>query len=260
MQNAPSHHFERCGGATQWGVRTVLGIPVPSPNVGRIVVVLYSCIDRERDQEMVSRMCTEFSKLMPSPKWKLVVDLGEQEDVIKNLQVDGVVQASNNAGPVDAKADGEKKPTAKKDKRVDEVVSLLGEHMPSDPSSNIASLIPGFMSLRLMLLKHTWTEEESQLIETMLGSYASYFSTGRSRKDIAVLLARDCMFLQSQQNSNVPKKVLASSSFGSQSFFNAGNSNSSGNIHGMIPQIPNSSGNVPSIPTPIRDNISIVSN
>jgi hypothetical protein len=38
VQNAPVEHFERCGGAIQCGVKTVVGIPVPSPNVGRIVV------------------------------------------------------------------------------------------------------------------------------------------------------------------------------------------------------------------------------
>ena len=40
VHNAPLHHFERVGGSVQWGIRTVVGIPVPSPNVGRIVVVL----------------------------------------------------------------------------------------------------------------------------------------------------------------------------------------------------------------------------
>ena len=40
VQNAPVEHFERCGGAIQCGVRTVVGIPVPSPSVGRIVVSL----------------------------------------------------------------------------------------------------------------------------------------------------------------------------------------------------------------------------
>ncbi|KAK1735930.1 hypothetical protein QTG54_013377 [Skeletonema marinoi] len=32
VHNAPLHHFERVGGSQQWGIRTVVGIPVPSPN------------------------------------------------------------------------------------------------------------------------------------------------------------------------------------------------------------------------------------
>jgi hypothetical protein len=63
VHNAPHEHFERCGGAIQWGIRTVVGIPVPSPNVGRIVVVLYSSHDRNKDQELVARLYDEFKKV-----------------------------------------------------------------------------------------------------------------------------------------------------------------------------------------------------
>lgn len=63
VQNAPDHHFERCGGAVQWGIKTVVGIPIASPNVGRIVVTLYSRHDREKDQELVSRLTAEFTKV-----------------------------------------------------------------------------------------------------------------------------------------------------------------------------------------------------
>lgn len=56
VHNAPLHHFERVGGAQQWGIRTVVGIPIPSPNVGRIVVVLYSRHDRSKDHDLVIRV------------------------------------------------------------------------------------------------------------------------------------------------------------------------------------------------------------
>lgn len=63
VQNAPHRHFERYGGAIQWGIKTVVGIPVPSPTVGRIVVVLYSRFDRRKDQDMVGRLYEEFKKV-----------------------------------------------------------------------------------------------------------------------------------------------------------------------------------------------------
>ena len=63
VHNAPHHHFERCGGAKQWGVKTVVGIPVPSPNVGRIVVVMYSCHDRPKDQNLVGKICEEMTRV-----------------------------------------------------------------------------------------------------------------------------------------------------------------------------------------------------
>ena len=63
VHNAPHNHFERCGGALQWGIKTVLGIPISSPNVGRIVVTLYSCNDRPKDQELVARLMDEFTRV-----------------------------------------------------------------------------------------------------------------------------------------------------------------------------------------------------
>jgi hypothetical protein len=63
VHNAPHSHFERCGGARQWGIKTVLGIPIASPNVGRIVVTLYSCHDRPKDEDLVSRLSEEFTRV-----------------------------------------------------------------------------------------------------------------------------------------------------------------------------------------------------
>lgn len=63
IQNAPRQHFERCGGAVQWGIQTVVGIPVPSPNVGRIVVLFYSRQDRVRDVDVVTRLSAELTKV-----------------------------------------------------------------------------------------------------------------------------------------------------------------------------------------------------
>ena len=63
VHNAPHTHFERCGGALQWGINTVVGIPIASPNVGRIVVVLYSSVDRVKDEDTVIRLSEEFTRV-----------------------------------------------------------------------------------------------------------------------------------------------------------------------------------------------------
>jgi hypothetical protein len=63
VNNAPTRHFERCGGAEQWGIKTVVGIPIASPNVGRIVVVLYSFFDRAKDDDLVTRLSEEFTRV-----------------------------------------------------------------------------------------------------------------------------------------------------------------------------------------------------
>jgi len=72
IQKAPSTLFERCGGALQWQIQTVLGIPIPSPNVGRVVVVLYSRHDRPRDQDVVNRVADEISKVRKLSRYFVV--------------------------------------------------------------------------------------------------------------------------------------------------------------------------------------------
>mmetsp|Transcript_25197 Transcript_25197/g.51371 ORF Transcript_25197/g.51371 Transcript_25197/m.51371 type:complete len:470 (-) Transcript_25197:237-1646(-) len=209
VQNAPHHLFERLGGALQWGIRTIVGIPVPSPNVGRIVVTLYSRHDRSKDQDLVGRLCDEFTKHMPSPKWKLVVDISFP--ATPNVQAE---QVSSNLSTEDSPTSQSDVPSQKeegRDTRIEEIVSLLGEHMPSDPRSSLASYLPGFMSLRLMLLRASRNHEEEELVRTMLGSYSSFTASGRSKGDIAIMMARDFMYLtqaQQQNNLSIPSKSL----------------------------------------------------
>lgn len=133
------------------------------------------------------------SQLMPSPKWKLVVDIGETEPAST------IPSTSVSPSSTVAVSDKESVDSCK-DARINEVVSLLGQHMPSEPASPLSSYLPGFMSLRLLLLRPSRTIEEEELVRTMLGSYSSYSTGGRSKSDIAVMLARDYMFLAQQQN------------------------------------------------------------
>jgi hypothetical protein len=57
------NRFERCGGALQWGIKTAVAIPIASPNVGRIVVALYSCLDRPKDENIVAKLSEEFTRV-----------------------------------------------------------------------------------------------------------------------------------------------------------------------------------------------------
>eukprot|EP00536_Pseudo-nitzschia_multiseries_P003447 jgi/Psemu1/174565/gw1.53.155.1 len=197
VQNAPHHHFERCGGALQWGIKTVLGIPIASPNVGRIVVTLYSLHDRPKDQDLVGRLSEEFTRLLPSPKWKLVVDIGEPPPQSQQV-VSANTSTSTDVNGIDKGVDAVKEETGR-DHRIDDVVSLLGELMPSDPQSPLAPYLSGFMSLRLLLLRSSRSPEEEDRARTMLDSYTSYSQGGRSKADIGIMLARDYMFLSQNQ-------------------------------------------------------------
>ena len=155
---------------------------------------------------------------MPSPKWKLVVDIGEPEPVTPNMQSHSTVQqsAANAAGNThcfdhDSRPNGNDNSESREERYnecvVEQVISLLGEYMPSDSSSPLASLLPGFMSLRLMLLRPSKTSEEQDIMRTMLGSYASYTAGGRAKGDIAIMLARDFMYLMQHHTSIQPPRT-----------------------------------------------------
>lgn len=144
-----------------------------------------------------------FLQLLPSPKWKLVVDIGEPEEspavsAAASTTAPDTITAGISEGN-ESFATSTNTQINGKDPRMEDVVSLLGEYMPSDPSSTMAPYLSGFMSLRLLFLRPSRTPEEAELARTMLDSYSSYSAGGRSRSDIAVMLARDFMFLSQQQ-------------------------------------------------------------
>mmetsp|Transcript_10465 Transcript_10465/g.23399 ORF Transcript_10465/g.23399 Transcript_10465/m.23399 type:complete len:750 (+) Transcript_10465:101-2350(+) len=303
VHNAPHNHFERCGGALQWGIKTVVGIPIASPNVGRIVVTLYSCFDRAKDEELVTRLSEEFTRLMPSPKWKLVVDIGDVEETttmpIATCAAPAHEEAKHNEGmenePLPATAGSESDshidasmtvgsvgndvaaaaaavaaaaagpgsvagsmhPRNDRDPRIDDVISLLAEFMPSDAQSNWGPYLPGFMSLRLLLLRQTRSHEEEEIVRTMLDSYSSYTSGGRQRADIAVMLARDFIFINQQQQQQPPFLSLDGGMMAASS-----QSNSNLSLFGL-PSTNSSLQNSPALaPIPVpgsNDSMSVVS-
>ena len=126
-----------------------------------------------------------FFQLMPTPKWKLVVDVGAKPPKPDNASV--------------------------ADRRVADLLKLLAEHIPTHRNSPYSPYLPGFTSLRLLLLKQTTTSEETDLLTTVLQSYSSYLSSGRSSSETAWMIARDFMLLSrtstarpQQQQGGIP--------------------------------------------------------
>ena len=122
-------------------------------------------------------------KFVPSPKWKLVVDIGTP-----SLKANGSALTSPQN-------------RNQEDPRAHEVLSLVGEYMPLNSCSPLAAYLPGFTALRLMLMKTNRTPRESEVLGTILGSYSSYVASGRPGSEIAWLLARDCMHLTQQSHA-----------------------------------------------------------
>jgi hypothetical protein len=214
-------------------------------------------------------------QLMPSPKWKLVVDIGNYEESapvavssttlnesildhtadVKETQVENFVDTTPASVSIPvATGDG-------RDPRINEVVTLLGKFMPSDSHSSHAPYVSGFMSLRLLLLRPSRSTEEEELVSTMLDSFSSYHCGGRDSSDIAGMLARDFIFLSHQQQQNpfsMNQNILSSQGATAPSVSNSGLS-----LFGL----PSIRANIRNSPTlsPIQalgsiDGLSIVSN
>lgn len=181
-------------------MKTVVGIPVPSPTVGRIVVVIYSHHDRNKDQEMVGRLYAEFKKLIPSPKWKLVVDIGS-----KSTQNQAIATTSSQEAHRNENGNTEQGKETSEGNQLQKLIGILGEHMPLDPSSPNINNLSGYMSCRLMLLKPMRTPQEAEIASTLLNSYTAYLSSGRPESDIAMMIARDFIFLKQQLQ---PQNIL----------------------------------------------------
>jgi hypothetical protein len=111
---------------------------------------------------------------MPTPKWKLVVDVG------------AVLPKPENNKPAD--------------RRIGELLKLLTEFVPTHKNSPYAPYLPGFTSLPLLLMKQSRTQQDSDLLTTILDSCSSYLTSGRSNSETAWMIARDYMLL-SQTNS-----------------------------------------------------------
>ena len=112
---------------------------------------------------------------MPSPKWKLVVEIGAPPKTAGTEQ-DGSesCQLSN------------------------ELLSLMCTHMPKDKTDTLAPYLPGFTSLHLLLMKRSRSVRENDMLQTALASFVNYKISGQSDSNIAWMTARDCMLLSIQ--------------------------------------------------------------
>lgn len=201
VSEAQASSFERRGGAVQFGVKTAVALPVESPSVGRIVLILYSKYDRKQSANMLGRLMNDIKLLNPAPRWKLVVDCGSKGLHPSSLHEAPSAMPSNQAA---ANVSMEDTQESKQKKQTNDLIFLLGEQIPLDMNSALGEQIHSIMSLRLVLLRPSRTPEEEALVNTILVLYESYLQAGRPSQDIACMLARDfCFHLQHVQQQMV---------------------------------------------------------
>ena len=198
-----------------YGVKTALGIPVDTPLVGRIVVSLYSTFDAPEDTQLVQNCVAELARYAPAPKWHLAIDAqGNSNDSRAEPQPDTTqrIMAMNiSSQPMQL---GGCSPRARSTQNEEqEIIALLGEHMmpgagtsAGESSSSSSSLLPHFMSIRLLLLRPEArrSQNENEMIEILTKSYRAYAKDNRrSGSELASLLANDWICLKTSLPSPI---------------------------------------------------------
>ena len=216
-------YFKRVGGAKIYGVRTMAAFPVPSPSVGRIVVVLYSTLNVQRDVTMAKKIMVELQRNRPDPHWRLVVDVGRASTdstraaelasssmSIEQMDVNEGRQTSPSPMTVDGPESSSISTTDDDEER--DMISLLGDHIPTDsgPDDLVAQ---SMMSLRILLLRSRSKrlDSENEVLDVVKRSYRDYrrCSLSRSRREIAHLVARDWSFLAPRPQEDTSRPVAA---------------------------------------------------
>lgn len=78
------HVFARAEGATAYGIKAAIGLPLNTQGgLGRMVVVFYSCSTLTENPALADFCIRELSKYTPEPKWKLVIEVGENPPVLQ---------------------------------------------------------------------------------------------------------------------------------------------------------------------------------
>jgi hypothetical protein len=126
--------------------------------------------------------------------------------------------------------------TASHEDRVNEIIGLLGEELSlSMRTSSESPHLESLTGLRLFLLKSARTPEDRDAVSTLVGSFSSYVSSGKSRSDVALMLSKDYSFLMQYS-----KNSRANASFGLPQ---QGNVQGNEQQHGAIAATTNTLGN-----------------
>ena len=78
VHQATAEEFGLAGGARMYGIRTAVGLHVPT-SIATLVVVFYSTADLPRDVTVENHCMNFFRQLNPTPKWHLSIEVADNE-------------------------------------------------------------------------------------------------------------------------------------------------------------------------------------
>ncbi|CAJ1921356.1 unnamed protein product [Cylindrotheca closterium] len=202
--------FERTGGAKIYGLKTALGIPLKTPMVGLIVVVLYSTVVLNEDWRLAQQCATELVRLCPEPKWKLIIDTKESNVATGTTRPPSTILGTLHESSSQLSMASSRPGTTSAEEEERSIVSLLGEHMPlhENPAGDISTgstMLPHFMSMRLTLLRPASrrSPQENDMVEIVKNSFRAYSKDNRrTGGELALLLAKDWVCLKQSMGAS----------------------------------------------------------
>ena len=218
IQRASADHFKRLGGARYAGIQTAVGIPMSCPNIGTIVIGIYSLMDVPYDENIMKKCSAEFQKFNPEPKWSLSIDVpnSETKSLMSTAQLPVTsTQSVHSCGSRSQSSYKSNTPSScSTHESIDtdqamSIANLLAEHMPPlDQEGNKADLI---RSLRMLLLKSPNQVPPDILNKLVIlrKSYEGYCKVQRKKSDVVKLLICDWEYLSKEEESQSPWGVSA---------------------------------------------------
>ena len=223
IDEADPKFFERAGGAKVYGVKTGFGFPLTTNVIGSIVVAMYSVNDMVENGSLVVKTISDLSQLSPEPKWRLVVEMGDTKDYPgtgAKVYLPNPSESNIPYSSAKSVAQGHRHGGLQSIDDTEQLIaSVLGEYMPlsdvpaeGEPTyapSAPNSMVPYVMSLRLLLLRSPdrRSDVEREMVEVIKKSYEGYMADSRrGKRDVALLLIRDWLFLKSSLEGDSRKQ------------------------------------------------------
>ena len=223
IDEADPKFFERAGGAKVYGVKTGFGFPLTTNVIGSIVVAMYSVNDMVENGSLVVKTISDLSQLSPEPKWRLVVEMGDTKDYPgtgAKVYLPNPSESNIPYSSAKSVAQGHRHGGLQSIDDTEQLIaSVLGEYMPlsdvpaeGEPTyapSAPNSMVPHVMSLRLLLLRSPdrRSDVEREMVEVIKKSYEGYMADSRrGKRDVALLLIRDWLFLKSSLEGDSRKQ------------------------------------------------------
>ena len=201
-------------------IQTAVGIPVECSYLGCVVVGLYSIYELNEDREIACRLIMKCQQIDPKPKWTLFMDsptpIGSnanknvsrtslpecQESRAATCAASVSSHGSDLTSTMSLSKDGGE--LSESDANI--FANLLAAYMPvagKSSSTMTSTPLSDFIALRLLLLRYPsgCTEHQKNCLAILKRSYEGYVKVNMPNPDIANMLVKDWVHMNTDDSS-----------------------------------------------------------